>query len=286
MRALLLIAACTCGCRFGVQPVDAGVETPAPDLSTDDLSTGAPDLTGVDLLDPCSVVPPTVPGALVATCAAGAPPVIDGRLDDWQPSPFVNNAIRHATAAGTFGMFTGNETANDLNISGVVGMQWDESYLYVAATITDDIRDVSSTTLYLDDAIELYLDGAGDHSDAYEADDAQLIFAATGIGQMYKFGALPGPAMVPGGVLVKTRDTGAAAGWTFEAAIPWSAIGVSAASAGRLIGFDVALDDSDGPSKRSLVWKNDSPSGCMCNGMGCLPYCAPKAFTTVQLGSR
>jgi hypothetical protein len=60
---------------------------------------------------------------------------------------------------------------------------------------------------------------------------------------------------------------------------------------GRVIGFDVALDDNDvGTRDRALVWINRDPNGCSCaaapNPQPCEPYCYAGTFYKAQMGGR
>jgi hypothetical protein len=289
MRVSLLLALLVAGCHFGVSGVDEGMPGDDGGSPADLTGPGGDDLTNVppDLVDPCGSPPTPVSGAIVASCVIGSPPVIDGDLSDW-PTSLFTNSVRHATADYTSGQFSGNETNNDADISGAFAVRWDADNLYIAATITDDQRSVTSTTYYDDDAIEILIDGFGDRDPPYEADDAQLVFVANGgAGQMWKFGVFSGYEPLPNGVKSMARDTGTTANWTFEAAIPWTALTLNGASTGHVLGFDVSLDDSDpGSAMKYLVWKNKPPAGCMCNGTSCLPYCTPQSFASLQLGSR
>ena len=73
----------------------------------------------------------------------------------------------------------------DADLSSEISLQWDEEYLYLAAKVIDNVRDLNPTAhesvWYLRDAVTLFLDvpkdgdGAqwrsGDHSFSFTADD-------------------------------------------------------------------------------------------------------------------
>ncbi len=297
--ALALLVA---GCTFRVEAVDvdssgaadlAVGDGPAVDLALDgavpDLAAGdfaMPDLaTPPDLTpDPCAPAPAPVANTLVAACSIGAAPVIDGDLSDWPLSLF-STTIAHRTAGvETGGTWSGSEVQNDRNLSADVALRWDASALYVALHVNDDTRRTPNLALFQDDAVELYLDGANDRG-PYAADDFQLVFAADGRGELYQNGpSLP----LPAGVIAQVKNGATTANWTLEAAVPWSVLTGSPAL-GRLLGFDVQLDDNDSGganSDRFIVWKNSAPAACNCAGTRCEPYCDTRPFYTVQLGGR
>ena len=79
---------------------------------------------------------------------------------------------------------------------------------------------------------------------------------------------------------------GTSPSWTLEAAIPWSALGGSAAAPGRVVGFDVKLDDNDsGRATRDrdlILYYDGSAPSTSCSA----PYCRTDVFGAVQLQGR
>jgi hypothetical protein len=275
------------GCRFGLRGLPiASADLAAPVDAGDGVDLLA--LALPDLADPCPAV--TLAASVVeATCArAGAPPVVDGDLGEWSPGVFYT--ISHGQASESTGAWSGVETTNDADLSAQVAARWDDQYLYVGARITDDVRQVPATaSLWNDDAIEIYVDGLDDRGDNYDSDDVQLVIAANGQGQLWKWPQTGYPTALPAGVVVATKDSTPGAAWNVEVAIPWSLLGGSAAAPGRTLGIDVQLDDNDlgGATRdRTLLWANAAPAGCVCNGGFCQPYCDQKSFATLELGGR
>jgi hypothetical protein len=88
--------------------------------------------------------------------------------------------------------------------------------------------------------------------------------------------------------VVMARNAGGAAGWEMEVAIPWTVI-TGGATLGRLLRFDVQLNDSDTAPvrERSLLWRVIEPAMCSeCGAAKCAPYCSTATFDTLQLGGR
>jgi hypothetical protein len=242
------------GCRFVLQglpltaaPADAGGGGGGqPDLlAAGDLAPPAP-----DLLDPCAGAPPPPAGALAAACVIGAPPTLDGKLDDWPAARFL--PITRAAADYNEGAWPDGAPADDATLSGRFALAWDARALYIAVRVTDDVRVVSPANINNRDSLELFLDGDHDRAATYGPDDHALTISADG--NAMDFNVYP-----TGSVLRVADDGGSPAGWVLEAAIPWSQLGGAAATVGRVVGFDLRLNDDDTGAAvtvpdRALVW--------------------------------
>jgi hypothetical protein len=261
------------GATGGAPPIDSG----SAEASSGEAGT-----------DPCEPAPPPVPGTIVAHCAVGTAPLIDGRLDDWAPEHFTN-VVNHA-ASEPYGTWSTDETINDATLSAKFAVRWDQDALFVAAQIRDDVRSAPDTAhFYVNDAFELFLDGSNDEGE-YGADDIQLLFDAMGRSQANHFPTLD-PFGVPAGVTSAVTTAGVGASWNVEISVAWSALGTAEGTVGRIVGFDTAIDDNDtGARVRALVWQNRTPIACACamapNPQPCEPYCYAGTFYKVQLGGR
>lgn len=285
---LLLVCA---GCRFSV---DAITDTPAPDdLATSaagDLATslmldlGVADLTVVppdDLTpDPCAGAPALGINNIGAQCVIGNPPTIDGDLSDWPMAQFL--PMTKATAAQANGSWdTG--VANDTNSSARYYVRWDLTYLYVAIAAADDIRQTpnSGSAISNNDAIEIFVDGNHSRSTTYGTDDWQLVYSA----DKAKVASQGTVVAWPAGTHEAWGGTSPA--FTVEAAIPWSILGGAAATPGRVVGFDLKLDDNDGDNgttrDRDLILYYNPGNG---DGSCSAPNCRTDAFGAVQLQGR
>jgi len=288
---MLLVCA---GCKFSVDAIkdpgpigdlDLAVADPGDmaiaavgDLDPVDLTVlPPPDLTP----DPCAGAPPLGVNNIAAACVIGQPPTIDGDLSDWPTAQFL--PLSKTNAAQANGSWD-TAIANDANSSARYFVRWDLTYLYVAISIADDIRETPNppgSQLSNNDAVEIFVDGNHSRSNSYGSDDWQLVYSADA-------------AKVASQGTVVTWPSGTHEAWggtspafTVEAAIPWSILGGSAATPGRVVGFDLKLDDNDGDNgatrDRDLILYFNPGSG---NGGCSAPNCRTDAFGAVQLQGR
>ena len=146
----------------------------------------------------------------VTAYRAYRPPQIDGNLADWASVPaYLLNADRAYRVPWA--------TPTPLDASATLQAAWDAGNLYFALRVYDDaIKVDSGAQPWLDDAIEIGLDGRHDHVRNYSlADDRQ--FTVTALGQIYESGVLL--ADVP----VARAST--ANGYILEFAIPKAKLG-------------------------------------------------------------
>ena len=102
------------------------------------------------------------------------PPIIDGDLSEWDTSAFIRVTPQNGTFDGE-----SDSTENPEDLSFAFGIANDDQYLYVAVHITDDIlvldtnRNPSdkAARAWMDDAIEIFIDG--DHSHSPEQCDGE-----------------------------------------------------------------------------------------------------------------
>jgi len=209
------------------------------------------------------------PHLVLEVARATSAPAVDGRLDDWAgarwvelspTAPYISrapaNRLWHDGAAelpGTAG------TARDL--SGRFSLRWDEGWIYLAASVSDNVHDVAGgddQDWYFKDSVSLFLDVpndgdgsdwiAGDHAFSFVADPSYPAH-----GRWWRYGAAAGrqleePAPAQTRLAVRmTSDTD----YDLEAAIPMSALTRLTSSwtppyAGRTVGFLVLVTDPDG----------------------------------------
>jgi hypothetical protein len=258
---LLLCAACTF--RFSGVPI-----TDSPDLAVpvgDDLAIIAVNDLAV-AGDPCGPSFTPQAGTLAIKCAIGKPPVLDGDLTEWGTLDYTLTHV-NAQWQSAPGAWTGVPAQDDADCSAQLSLRWDLSYLWVAVHISDDIRGLhpgaSNFMPYLDDAVELYLDGLHDRAATYGADDHQFVVTADGHNGEYKNGNLA--AAVPSSYFAVRQDA-VGAGFSVEFRVPWSVLGTVAVANGRAIGVDFQVDDDDNVTNqeltRYLAWWNMTSSGC------------------------
>jgi len=125
---------------------------------------------------------------------------------------------------------------NDHDLGARVRVLYDDTQLYFLYDVTDDITLAASSNFWENDGIEIYIDGNNDKASAYDANDFQFVISydASQI--------LEGHNKPVTGIRAASALTGT--GYIVEAAVPWSAIGVSPAE-GKLLGMDFHVNDSD-----------------------------------------
>ncbi len=139
--------------------------------------------------------------------------------------------------------------SNPADLSGSAKVVWDDNYLYVFATVTDDTKIQDSDDTYNDDNVEFYIDINNDKASEYGNNDAQYSFRwddGTSVG------ALPDGRSVAGieYTLVATTN-----GYVVEGRIPWTTVQGNP-SADQLIGLDFMINDDDDGTDRDakLSW--------------------------------
>ena len=174
--------------------------------------------------------------------------VIDGDLSEWKGARPVTMGARSriVVGAGKKGVWSGPR-----DLSAQILSQWDDAHLYFAVRVTDDrvvLNRRPERMIYQGDCVELFFDtrlGEDFLAPFYNSDDVQVLFAPAPKG-VVKTSVSP----YGGGRKVRKADLRAAfrqdrRGYVMEVAIPLSCLPELRARVGRLIGFDVALDDLD-----------------------------------------
>jgi AraC-like DNA-binding protein len=174
---------------------------------------------------------------------------IDGRLDDWQVLPLdieSSVSIRYRNQ---------NHAA----------IEWNEEFLFVCFDVKDKLLCANESgdtnpRLYFNDAIEIYLDAKNDSDKRMDKNDYQFLISITGDKVIFKGDkhliqegyAVPkefdnndiliNSATLYHGTINQMNDKDE--GYTIEAAIPWSTVGLIP-SKGMIIKLDLCVDDID-----------------------------------------
>jgi len=184
----------------------------------------------------------TVPGRLTA-CSASRTITIDGNTSDWSGIPAISVPYTKAVSSG------GGTPASDADSSATFRAQWNGTNLYVLVEARDDAVVGTSTGVYNNDGAELYLNGGNEAATTYDANDFQLTVDWQG----RKGGVNSNLVTFAAAAAV------AAQGYTVEYAVPWTALG-GVAGAGRVIGFDVGVNDNDAADTvrdSQIVWRGN-----------------------------
>ncbi len=195
--------------------------------------------------------------AVVIPLKPDPPPAVDGRLDEWAnvPNPFWLHRAEQATWGGA-------AWKSPTDLSAKVWLAWRPDRLYLAADVTDDVirQTQRGSNLYKGDCIQLFFDTTPDEDPARTAfgnGQFQIGFSPGNFGQSGD-PSLDCPAEVycfqPTGqglgeaVVAAQRSE---RGYTLEASIPWSVLGVKWPDVGTPLAFEVAVFDTDGAEPRS-----------------------------------
>ena len=183
-----------------------------------------------DVLPP---TPPAPPTASESVCKSIIPPTIDGEADTMYevlPMHTPDNSI--------------DDVDTDKDVSGSYKLTWDDKYLYILATVTDDKLVNDSEDPWDDDSIEIYLDGGNEKATSYDTNDHQLVFRWDDPTVYHPSNK---NAQNPKGIDFDqiTLDKG----YQMEIRIAWSFIGVSVEDKHQL-GFDLHINDDDTGAER------------------------------------
>lgn len=124
---------------------------------------------------------------------------------------------------------------------------WNQTFLYLFVSVTDDRLRDNSSDYFNDDAIEIYLDMGLERSESYDVNDRQLSISWNSNNVVAQQGTL--------GMGVLTSVVNTEVGYDVEVRLPWSALGFTPA-AGRFFGFDVQVIDDDTVGERDgkMAW--------------------------------
>jgi len=169
---------------------------------------------------------------------------VDGALDEafWKPDKAVEKLVG--------GAFDNRATFDAV---------WDGHSLHIAFRVLDDDVRTESKKPWNNDSVEVFLDYRNDRETAYNADDRRIVVDAAGrihvvgLARRIQWSA-------------KRFDGGHAA----EIAVsPWNMGGYDSFK-GRVIGLDVACNDSDSAGKRDgrVVWRGTQDNETDPSGLG------------------
>lgn len=211
----------------------------------------------------------TPPRATTIPRIPDPPPVIDGRLDEWQMRPL------RLTYDDPNQVVYGRSSWTDLkDLSGWAVLGWDSRYLYVAAHIVDDKHCQSNKghSMYRGDHLELFVhfrhDEPGDQAGAvFQFGLSPGNFASTGdpLADIKPESVVYAPEGRDLRVSVAAQRT--PNGYEIEAAVPWSGLGIHQPELGMALGLDLCPSDTDADtpvqetlaSLRTDPWRVRSP---------------------------
>lgn len=194
--------------------------------------------------------------ALLIPMKPDPPFAVDGHLEDWTGVP--GELLLARAAQSTWG---GAQWKSPADLSATVRIAWRPDMLYLAADVTDDkLRQTQrGTGIWKGDCVQLLLDATPDGEPGrshFGSGQFQIVFSP---GNFQRSGDplsdcppeagcfKPADLALPGS-LVAAQQTDR--GYTLEAALPWTLLGVARPAVGTPIRFEVAVFDTDGSEAR------------------------------------
>ena len=241
------------------QTVDGGYTWTLPGGESFSAVTPSPTVTSTSAATPTNTPKPVASsgparrkGPSVTAGYLKDKPVIDGVLDEWTET-------RYDIASVTYGK--SNWDGSD-DLSGKAMFAWDESYLYLAARVYDDVHVQNATgeDIFQGDGIEILWDRnvSGDYyTQSLSSDDYQVGISS---GAPADMSYSDSKALAPEAYLWYPRANERSLdeveigvfytddGYKIEAAIPWSVLSVTP-KAGQHYGFAFSISDNDVPNK-------------------------------------
>jgi hypothetical protein len=172
---------------------------------------------------------------------------MDGRLDEWDGDEWQVAVYPEHAESGV--------PPNKERFALTWQAGWDEEYLYVAAKVREDelVCEQPAKELYKDDAMEVFVDPAGDGFYWGNTADFQIGISPSGPGgdpQAYAWFQDRVPDLLLASS-VETSETGDGVTYTIETAIPWNFLGITDAGAGKTFNASVAAHTVDRARKSS-----------------------------------
>ena len=174
-------------------------------------------------------------------------PTIDGSLGDWAGISGVSSAYR---------VYNTSNWDGSSDLTAVWQLAWDEEHLYVAVTVTDDthVQTATGNQIFRGDSVDMQFDTAraADFGSGLSPDDFQITLSPGDFVGLppsafrYRGTDTGGILDAPGGNNVTVAAQPNGAGYTLEAAIPWSDLNLTP-SAGLTIGLSLNANDNDTP---------------------------------------
>jgi serine/threonine-protein kinase len=221
-------------------PTALNTSMPSPTLANTTVPTPAATPTAM----PSPIIPPITADNPTAYYLA-TPPLIDGSLADWPLLPAVASAYRIQAVDG----WDGTE-----DLTAVWQLGWDEQYLYLAVTVTDDthVQIATGDQIFRGDSVDIQVDSnLRDGLNRWDSDVFQITFSPgdfqTLAPSAFRWQGNAQSQFVP--VTVEHIQVAAAqtvSGYILEAAVPWTDLAITPVH-GLVFGIALNASDNDTP---------------------------------------
>jgi hypothetical protein len=171
-------------------------------------------------------------------------PTMDGDFSDWPVG--VGTELNRNTAFSFQGL-----VSSLADMSAVIRSGWNETALFFAISVNDDVLVTDSTEVWHDDGIEIALDGLYDRY-AWGTDDHQYTIVYDG---RLSDRGVPATGVV---AVIQERSNG----YNIELSIPMSRLLPGIPISGTVMGFTVGLHDDDdgGTWDAYMIWEGTNTS--------------------------
>jgi hypothetical protein len=229
-----------------VQPTSVATEVPAQALPTNTAFPTVVPPTNTSL-PPASTKTemPARGGTWVSGKYMKNPPVFDSVWDEWEATKY---PAKHV-------VFGAGQWKNSDDLEGSFAVAWNETYLYLAVKVIDDVyaQNATGQDIYKGDSIEILLDTNlyGDLSTtSLNSDDFQIgISPGKGSINDETEAYLWYPSSKAGGLSdVIIASTGSDGVYRVEIGIPWKVFNITPSS-GQQFGFGLSISDNDDTSQ-------------------------------------
>ncbi len=183
---------------------------------------------------------------------ANQPIVIDGLEDDWGNVPRRKLQME---------LDLGSPIESKLDLSSYFKILWDDDYLYVFVSVTDEEINLNGAEVYEKDGVEFYFDGDNSKNvapgpptsfppPAYDSNDDFFRFLPYGTGALGAYGIIS-TANFESEIMITDK------GYDVEIKMPFSDLPELSAEVGSKFGFEFQVNDNDNDQRQnSLKWSS------------------------------
>lgn len=180
-----------------------------------------------------------------------SPPVLASNIPRFNTAPTVDGSAENlwnsvpATSLSRVARGTA-QAAADLSASWKAG--WNNTGLFMLFEVMDNQSIAgNNASIWLDDGIEVYLDGGNQKATAFDSDDLML---------RVRYGNNTLSELNNRTAGVQFAQSNTSTGYTVEMMVPWTLLGGTGAL-DRTIGFDVHVNDNDASARETKITWND-----------------------------